>query len=168
MPATAISELRIAVKPSLSPAELDDAGALVSEAHWNQVAADWRLFVELGRVYAAHAASGRLVATSAILPYGERRYLFNVYLGASYPLSWRDLEDRFCSKDPAVRSRFLERVRARWILVRDPRAQDAAAAASGPEARMCGGSMTAPGAVLPAVSQRRGIFLFRLEGGLPP
>src|SRR5439155_5607717 len=38
----------------------------------NQVAADWRLFVELGRVYAAHAASGRLVATSAILPYGER------------------------------------------------------------------------------------------------
>ena len=72
MPATAVSEFRIAVKSSLSPAELDDVEALVSEARWNQVAADWRLFVELGRVYAAHAASGRIVATSAILPYGER------------------------------------------------------------------------------------------------
>ena len=72
MPATAVSEFRIAVKSSLSPAELDDVEALVSEARWNQVAADWRLFVELGRVYAAHAASGRIVATSAILPYGKR------------------------------------------------------------------------------------------------
>ena len=72
MPATAISELQIAVKTSLTPAELDDAFALVSEAHWNQVAADWKLFVEHGRVYAAHAASGRMVATSAILPYGTR------------------------------------------------------------------------------------------------
>src|SRR6267142_2569212 len=106
--------------------------------------------------------------TAALLPYGERKYLFNVYLGASSPLSWRDLEDRFCSKDPAVRSRFLERMRARWLLVRDPLAQDAAAAAGGPEARMCGGSITALGAVLPAAAQRRGIFLFRLAGGLPP
>jgi GNAT superfamily N-acetyltransferase len=72
MPATAISELQIAVKTALTPAELDDAFALVSEAHWNQVAADWKLFVEHGRVYAAHAPSGRMVATSAILPYGAR------------------------------------------------------------------------------------------------
>jgi ribosomal protein S18 acetylase RimI-like enzyme len=72
MPATAISEFRIAVKSALSSAELDDVGALVTEARWNQAAADWRLFVELGRVYAAHDASGRIVATSAILPYGER------------------------------------------------------------------------------------------------
>jgi len=106
--------------------------------------------------------------TAAILPYGGRRYLFNVYLGASYPLSWRDLEDRFCSKDPAVRSRFLERTRARFILVRDPHAQDAAAAAGGPDARMCGSSMAALGAVLPAVAQRRGIFLFRLAGEPKP
>jgi GNAT superfamily N-acetyltransferase len=72
MPATAISELRIAVKSSLSDAELEDANALVSEARWNQVAADWRLFAELGRVYAAYAPSGRIIATSAFLPYGER------------------------------------------------------------------------------------------------
>jgi GNAT superfamily N-acetyltransferase len=72
MPAMAISELRVAVKSSLSSSELDDVGALVSEARWNQIAADWRLFIELGRVYAAHTASGRIVATTATLPYGDR------------------------------------------------------------------------------------------------
>lgn len=72
MPATAISDLTIQVKSSLSSTELDDVNALVSEARWNQIAADWRLFIELGRVYAAHTASGRIVATSAILPYAER------------------------------------------------------------------------------------------------
>jgi len=72
MPATAISELRIAVKSSLSAAELENGDALVAEARWNQVAADWRLFAELGRVYAAQARSGRIIGTSAILPYGEK------------------------------------------------------------------------------------------------
>ena len=50
----ATSELQFAVKPSLTPSELDDVGALVAEARWNQLAADWRIFLELGRVYAAH------------------------------------------------------------------------------------------------------------------
>jgi GNAT superfamily N-acetyltransferase len=72
MPATAISELSVAVKSSLSSSELDDVAALVSEARWNQVAADWRVFIELGRVHAAHTASGRIVATTATLPYGGR------------------------------------------------------------------------------------------------
>jgi GNAT superfamily N-acetyltransferase len=72
MPAMAISELRVAVKSSLASAELDDLGALVAEARWNQTAADWRLFIELGRVYAAHTAAGRIMATTATLPYGER------------------------------------------------------------------------------------------------
>jgi GNAT superfamily N-acetyltransferase len=68
----AISDLRLVVKPSLSASELDDVGALVREARWNQLAADWRLFIELGRVYAAHTADGRIVATTATLPYGGR------------------------------------------------------------------------------------------------
>jgi GNAT superfamily N-acetyltransferase len=68
----AISELRLEVKSSLSPAELDDLGTLVSEARWNQIAADWRLFIELGRLYAAHTAAGRIMATTATLPYGDR------------------------------------------------------------------------------------------------
>ena len=48
----AASDLRIAAKTSLSPAELEDVGALVREANWNQVAADWAIFIERGRVYA--------------------------------------------------------------------------------------------------------------------
>jgi GNAT superfamily N-acetyltransferase len=67
-----VSELRIAVKSSLSASELDDLEALVSEARWNQNAKDWRLFLQLGRIYAAHTATGRIVATTATLPYGER------------------------------------------------------------------------------------------------
>lgn len=67
-----ISELSIAVKSSLSPPELDDCAALIGEARWNQVAADWRVFLELGRIHAAHAANGRIVATTATLPYGGR------------------------------------------------------------------------------------------------
>ena len=68
----ATSELQFAVKPSLTPSELDDVGALVREARWNQLAADWRIFIELGRVYAALTGDGRIVATTATLPYGER------------------------------------------------------------------------------------------------
>jgi GNAT superfamily N-acetyltransferase len=67
-----ISELRIAVKSSFSRAELDDVGALVAEARWNQTAADWRVFIERGRVHAAHSEDGRIIATTATLPYGDR------------------------------------------------------------------------------------------------
>ena len=68
----AISELRFAVKSSLSPVELDDVGALVREARWNQLAADWRVFLALGRVYVLVTTEGRIVATTATLPYGGR------------------------------------------------------------------------------------------------
>jgi GNAT superfamily N-acetyltransferase len=68
----AISELQFAVKSSQTPSELDDAGALVAEARWNQLAADWRIFLAHGRVYVAHTGAGRIVATTATLPYGDR------------------------------------------------------------------------------------------------
>jgi GNAT superfamily N-acetyltransferase len=55
----------------LGDSELDDAQALVSEAGWNQVAADWRMFLQLGAVYAVRDGH-RLAATAATLPYGER------------------------------------------------------------------------------------------------
>ena len=54
---------------SLRPAELADAEALVREAGWNQVAADWEIFGTLGTVHAARAC-GHVVATAATLPYG--------------------------------------------------------------------------------------------------
>jgi GNAT superfamily N-acetyltransferase len=68
----AISDLHIAVKLSLSLSELDDVGAMVREANWNQLAADWGIFIALGRIYAAHTRAGRIVATVATLPYGGR------------------------------------------------------------------------------------------------
>jgi GNAT superfamily N-acetyltransferase len=68
----AISDLTLTTKPALSRSELADADALVREAHWNQIAADWRVFVVRGRVYAAQTAGGRIVATTATLPFGGR------------------------------------------------------------------------------------------------
>jgi GNAT superfamily N-acetyltransferase len=69
MSAMAISELRLTAKSSFSASELADAQALVCEANWNQVPADWRIFLERGTVYAAETASGRIVATTATLPF---------------------------------------------------------------------------------------------------
>jgi GNAT superfamily N-acetyltransferase len=66
----AISELQFAIKSALTPSELDDVCALVAEARWNQLPADWRIFIEQGGVYAAQTAEGRIVATTATLPYG--------------------------------------------------------------------------------------------------
>ena len=72
MSAMATSEPRLTVKQSLTASEMDDVGALVREARWNQLAADWRVFLEFGRLYAAETDEGRIVATTATLPYGGR------------------------------------------------------------------------------------------------
>jgi GNAT superfamily N-acetyltransferase len=68
----ATSEPRLTVKQSLTSSELDDVGTLVREARWNQLAADWRIFIEFGRLYAIHSDAGRIIATTATLPYGGR------------------------------------------------------------------------------------------------
>jgi len=68
----AISDPVLARKPALTSAELADAEALVREANWNQLAADWQIFLAQGRVYAAQTATGRIVATTATLPFGGR------------------------------------------------------------------------------------------------
>jgi GNAT superfamily N-acetyltransferase len=65
----AISELQLTAKSSFSASEFDDAQALVREANWNQVPADWHIFLERGSVYAAATANGRIVATTATLPF---------------------------------------------------------------------------------------------------
>jgi GNAT superfamily N-acetyltransferase len=54
---------------ALAAADLDGAQGLVAEAGWNQNAADWRLFLDLGRTFAVKDAEGRLAATAATLPY---------------------------------------------------------------------------------------------------
>jgi GNAT superfamily N-acetyltransferase len=70
--ATAPSDPPLAINVGLAPSELDGAEALVREAGWNQVAADWRIFLDLGTVYAVRTADGRLVATAATLAFEER------------------------------------------------------------------------------------------------
>jgi GNAT superfamily N-acetyltransferase len=68
----AISDLILAAKLSLAPSELADADALVREARWNQTTADWRVFIAHGHLYAAQTGAGRIVATTATLPFGGR------------------------------------------------------------------------------------------------
>jgi GNAT superfamily N-acetyltransferase len=68
---------------SLQAAELADAGALVREAGWNQVAADWEIFRVLGTVHAARANS-RVVATAATLPYGAFAWISMVLVAGEY------------------------------------------------------------------------------------
>ena len=64
----AVSDLEIGL---LTPDDLGDADALVKEAGWNQVEADWRIFLDLGKVYAIRDG-GKVIATAAALPYGGR------------------------------------------------------------------------------------------------
>jgi GNAT superfamily N-acetyltransferase len=53
----------------LAPSDLERADALVAEAGWNQDAADWRIFLQLGSALAARAPDGTLAGTAAVLPY---------------------------------------------------------------------------------------------------
>jgi len=57
------------VEGPLETGDLDAACALVSEAGWNQNAADWRIFLELGSAMSVKTGDGRLAATAATLPY---------------------------------------------------------------------------------------------------
>jgi GNAT superfamily N-acetyltransferase len=58
----------------LREADIPLALSLSEEAGWNQVAADWRTFVELGEAYGLAAAGDaeHLIATAAVLPHGDR------------------------------------------------------------------------------------------------
>lgn len=52
----------------LGESDLDSAFSLSREAGWNQIAADWRLFLELGAVVCLLRGE-RVIATAAMLPY---------------------------------------------------------------------------------------------------
>jgi len=66
-------------------AELGDAAALVAEAGWNQVVADWRIFLDLGTVYAVRNSAGRVIATAATLAYGgEFAWISMVLVAGAY------------------------------------------------------------------------------------
>ena len=85
----------------LTPDRLAEAQALVTEAGWNQVTADWRIFLELGTVYAVRAPlrhspaktgvnalslgeGARVIATAATLPYGHHAWISMVLVAAGH------------------------------------------------------------------------------------
>jgi GNAT superfamily N-acetyltransferase len=65
----------------LALADLPDAEAMVAEAGWNQVAADWRMFLDFGTVYAVRAGA-RVIATAATLPYGRCAWISMVLVAS--------------------------------------------------------------------------------------
>lgn len=79
--ATAPSDLAVS---RLGADELQGAQALVAEAGWNQVAADWKIFLDLGTAYAVRGTAGRLVATAATLPYGKFAWISMVLVAGDH------------------------------------------------------------------------------------
>jgi GNAT superfamily N-acetyltransferase len=67
----------------LALADLADAEALVAEAGWNQVAADWRIFLDFGTAYAVRSGE-RVIATAATLPYGRCAWISMVLVSAEH------------------------------------------------------------------------------------
>jgi len=66
----------------LALAELPDAEVLVAEAGWNQVAADWRMFLDFGTTYAVRT-QGRVVATAGWIPYSACAWISMVLVTAT-------------------------------------------------------------------------------------
>lgn len=62
--------------------DLADAEALVAEAGWNQVAADWRMFLDFGTAYAVREQR-RVIATAAWIPYGACAWISMVLVTAA-------------------------------------------------------------------------------------
>ena len=60
--------------------------ALSTEARWNQNEADWRFFLSKGAVFGVRDRRGRLVATSALLPYTANNAWISMVLVTE---SWR-------------------------------------------------------------------------------
>jgi len=56
----------------LGPADVAAGERLSAEAGWNQNAADWRHILQSGPTIGYEDGDGRLVASAAILPYGDR------------------------------------------------------------------------------------------------
>jgi GNAT superfamily N-acetyltransferase len=71
------------IEGSLAAAELPDAEALVREAGWNQVAADWEIFRALGTVHTARVGQ-RVVATAATLSYGKFAWVSMVLVAGEH------------------------------------------------------------------------------------
>ncbi|MDB5944557.1 MAG: family N-acetyltransferase [Ramlibacter sp.] len=59
------------VLAALSPGSRRELGDLVAQSGWNQLAEDWALFHRLGTLLVVRDAQGVIVASGAVLPYGD-------------------------------------------------------------------------------------------------
>lgn len=78
-----MAHTELVIGTSFSDTDLPAAEALVREAGWNQVAADWEIFRALGTVHTARDG-GRVVATAAALPYGHFAWISMVLVLPEY------------------------------------------------------------------------------------
>jgi GNAT superfamily N-acetyltransferase len=78
-----MAHTELTIGTSLADTDLPAAEALVREAGWNQVIADWEIFRALGTVHTARDA-GRVVATAATLPYGNFAWISMVLVLPEY------------------------------------------------------------------------------------
>src|SRR5262249_62036388 len=70
----------------LGPADLGRAMELSAAAGWNQVNADWRVFLGLGHLMGVDVTGDGVVGTAAALPLGrDFGWVSMVLLGASFP-----------------------------------------------------------------------------------
>lgn len=78
-----MAHTELTIGTSFADADLPAAEALVREAGWNQVIADWEIFRALGTVHTARDG-GRVVATAATLPYGNFAWISMVLVLPEY------------------------------------------------------------------------------------
>jgi GNAT superfamily N-acetyltransferase len=78
-----MAHTELTIGTAFADTDLPAAEALVREAGWNQVIADWEIFRALGTVHTARDG-GRVVATAATLPYGNFAWISMVLVLPEY------------------------------------------------------------------------------------
>jgi GNAT superfamily N-acetyltransferase len=78
-----MAHTELTIGTAFTDTDLPAAEALVREAGWNQVRADWEIFRALGTVHTARDGD-RVVATAATLPYGNFAWISMVLVLPEY------------------------------------------------------------------------------------
>src|SRR5215467_10487981 len=81
----------------LQPLDAQGLCPLSMEAGWNQVAADWRLMLTLGRGYGVRGADGKWIASALALPLGPAVCWLSMVL-VTQPMRGQGLGTRLLSR----------------------------------------------------------------------
>jgi len=81
----------------LQPSDAQGLCPLSVEAGWNQVAADWRLMLTLGRGYGVRGADGKWIASALALPLGPAVWWLSMVL-VTQPMRGQGLGTRLLSR----------------------------------------------------------------------